>query len=60
MVYIITIALVVSAESDEQLQTPQGIEDEIRGWLHVEVQAVVVKGFHDCRHRLEFTSCRSL
>lgn len=31
--YIITIALDVSRETDEHLQTPQGIEDEVRSWL---------------------------
>jgi hypothetical protein len=44
--YIITIRLAVSPESDEQLQTPQGIEDEIRSWLtslDADVESVTVK-----------------
>lgn len=46
MKYIITITLVVPPEADEQLQTPRGIEDEVRSWLtglHADVQAVAVK-----------------
>ena len=31
--FIVTITLTVSPESDEHLQTPQGIEDEVRSWL---------------------------
>jgi len=44
--YIITIMLDVSPETDEQLQTPQGIEDEVRSWLtalRADVQSVTVK-----------------
>jgi hypothetical protein len=44
--YLITITLVVSPESDEHLQTPQGIEDEVRSWLtglHADVDAVTVR-----------------
>jgi hypothetical protein len=44
--YIITITLDVSPETDEHLQTPQGIEDEVRSWLtglHADVQAVTVE-----------------
>jgi hypothetical protein len=44
--YIITITLVVSPETHEHLQTPQGIEDEVRSWLtglHADVRVVTVK-----------------
>lgn len=46
MTCIITITLVVSPETDEHLQTPQGIEDEVRSWLtglYADVQAVTVQ-----------------
>jgi hypothetical protein len=44
--YIITITLDVSPETDEHLQTPQGIEDEVRSWLtalRAVVQTVTVE-----------------
>jgi len=44
--YNITITLVVSPETDAHLQTPHGIEDEIRSWLtglHADVEAVTVQ-----------------
>ena len=44
--YNVTITLVVSPETDEHLQTPQRIEDEIRSWLtglHADVPVVTVK-----------------
>jgi hypothetical protein len=44
--YIVTITLVVSSEADEQLQTPHGIEDEVRSWLtglHADVHSVTVE-----------------
>jgi hypothetical protein len=31
--YIVTITLAVPPEADEQLQTRQGVEDEVRSWL---------------------------
>jgi hypothetical protein len=46
MNYIITITLDVSLEADEQLQTPQGIEDEVRSWLtglHADVRSITVE-----------------
>lgn len=45
-IYVITITLGVSPESDEHLQTPQDIEDEVRSWLtglDADVQAVTVE-----------------
>lgn len=31
--YVVTIRLTITAESDEHLQTPLGIEAEVESWL---------------------------
>jgi hypothetical protein len=44
--FIVTITLIVSPESDEHLQTPQGIDDEVRSWLtglDADVHAVAIQ-----------------
>ena len=44
--FIVTITLTVSPDSDEHLQTPRGIEDEVHSWLtglDADVHAVTIK-----------------